>query len=148
MRKLYKIDKDIETILEKIDDIPKRWVVQDDYINRLKAYTRCKEEVFSGTPCDDYPFMSSFESKKDYLAWYGNALLNCLNRLTDEGELSAERRRNLGRMGTNVAKILGDYAFIPIIEEEVDVGESVVTTQGKVIKPFVWLPDDRKYPLL
>ncbi|MBT3835829.1 hypothetical protein HOD05_02780 [Candidatus Woesearchaeota archaeon] len=136
----------LDVILGKIDDLPKYYGLSRDYVDQLKHYTRQKEQIVMGEVSNDFPYMQSFDSKDGYLKWYAESVLDWLGSMELEGNLTNSSRKTMRTLHKIMPPLLGDVAFLPIIEEEVY--DCVTASGSRIVKPYVITPNGEKFPLL
>jgi hypothetical protein len=134
--------------LRALEILEQNWEPSQGYLESLEKYLVSKNMVFEGDICTEYPLMSSFASKQEYLEWYAKHVGSCIGRLYETIEISKIAYKRLGKMLKNAYNLLGEPTFLPIVEERVVLDDVILVGEGELIRPWIILPDNRRYKLL
>ncbi len=134
MTKPLKVEPALEEILGEITALQKEVPgIGEEYLHELENYLQTNARKFPDG-----------EERQKFVSEYARTVKNALKKAQDQGELSGAAIKQL----KSLFRRMDAYQFItvlPVLTEEVH--DCFVTPEGKVVRPYLMLPNQQKIPL-
>lgn len=123
----------LEIVLAGIDTLAEEVPgVQPEYVHQLKCYLR----VLAG---------KDEQEQRKYQGWYATVTHKALQKALEQGELDDLAKLQLKYVFRLMDEHRGIITALPIVEEEVP--GAVVTQDGRVVRPYLVLPNSTRIAL-
>ncbi len=127
------MDSTLETVLAGIDTLAEKVPgVRPEYVDQLKRYLR----TLAG---------EDEQEQRKYQGWYATVTHKALQKALERGELDDLVKLQLKYVFRLMDEHQGIITALPIVEEEIP--GAIVTQDGRVVRPYLVLPDSKRIPL-